>query len=72
MSINMYIKYIFYIYIYMVQPMVSENDGLSHLDLSLQKSLRYKHHKKSYLYSLEHGIIPSGLKISTKLVFTLV
>ena len=54
----------------MVQPMVSENDGLSHLDLSLQKSLRYKHHKKSYLYSLEHGIIPSGLKISTKPVFT--
>ena len=53
----------------MVQRMVIENDGLSHLDLLLQKSLRYKHHKENYLYSLEHGIIPSGLKINKKPAF---
>ena len=42
--------------------MVIENDGLSHLDLLLQKTLRYKHHK-------EHRIIPSGLKINEKPAF---
>ena len=35
----------------------------------LQKSLQYKHHKENYLYSLEHGIIPSGLKINKKPAF---
>ena len=49
--------------------MVIENDGLSHLDLLVQKSLRYKHHKENYLYSLEHGIILSGLKINKNLAF---
>ena len=53
----------------MVQRMVIENDRLSHLDLLLQKSLRYKHHKENYLYSLEHDIIPSGLKINKKPAF---
>ena len=53
----------------MVQRMVIENDGLSHLDLLLQKSLQYKHHKENYLYSLEHGIILSGLKINKKPAF---
>ena len=47
----------------------NENDGLSHLDLLLQKSLQHKHHKENYLYSLEHGIIPSGLKINKNLAF---
>ena len=32
------------IFLAMVQRMVIENDGLSHLDLLLQKSLRYQHH----------------------------
>ena len=41
------------IFLAMVQRMVIENDGLSHLDLLLQKSLRYKHHKENYLYSLD-------------------
>ena len=58
------------IFLAMVQRMVIENDGLSHLDLLLQKSLRYKYHKENYLYSLEHGIIPSGLKINKKPAFT--
>ena len=35
----------------------------------LQKSLQYKHHKENYLYSLQHGIIPSGLKINKKPAF---
>ena len=57
------------IFLAMVQRMVIENDGLSHLDLLRQKSLRYKHHKENYLYSLEHGIIPADLKINKKPAF---
>ena len=57
------------IFLAMVQRMAVENDALSHLDLLLQQSLRYKHHKENYLYSLEHGIIPSGLKINRKPAF---
>ena len=57
------------IFLAMVQRMAVKNDALSHLDLLLQKSLRYKHHKENYLYSLEHGIIPSGLKINKKPAF---
>ena len=44
-------------------------EKLSHLDLLVQKSLRYKHHKLNYIQSLEEGIIPSGLKIKKKLAF---
>ena len=58
------------IFLAMVQRMVIENDGLSHLDLLLQKSLQYKHHKENYLYSLQHRIIPSGLTINKKPAFT--
>ena len=54
------------IFLAIVQRMVIENDGLSHLDLLRQKSLRYKHHKENYLYSLKYGIIPSNLKITKK------
>ena len=54
------------IFLAMVQRMVIENDGLSHLDKRSKKSLRYKHQKENYLYSLEHWIIPSGLKINKK------
>ena len=57
------------IFLAMVHRMVIKNDGLLHLDLLLQKSLRYKHHKENYLCSLEHGIIPSGLKINKKPAF---
>ena len=53
-----------------LERMVIENDGLSHLDLLLQKSLQYKHQKENYSYSLQHGIIPSGLKINKKPAFT--
>ena len=34
------------IFLAIIQRMVIENDGLSHLDLLLQKTLRYKHHKE--------------------------
>ena len=57
------------IFLAVLQRMVIENDGLSHLDHLLQKSLRCKHPKENYLHSLEHGIIPSGLKINKKPVF---
>ena len=59
------------IFLAVVQRMVIENDGLSHLRLLLHytKSLRYKHHKENYLFSLKHAIIPSGLKINKKPAF---
>ena len=57
------------IFLAMVQRIVIENDELSHLDLLLQKSLGFKHHKENYLYSLEHEIIHSGLKINKKSTF---
>ena len=57
------------IFLAMVQRMVIENDGLSHLDLLLKKFLQYTHQKENYLYSLEHGIIPSSLKINKKPAF---
>ena len=49
--------------------MVLQRKTLSYLDLLVQKSLRYKHHKLNYIQSLEEGIIPSGLKIKKKLAF---
>ena len=42
------------IFLAMVQRMVIENDGLSHLDLLLQKSLRYKHHSEYLIYIYTH------------------
>ena len=32
------------------------------MDIFLQKTLRYKHHKQNYLRSIEEGLIPTGLK----------
>ena len=49
--------------------MVLHREGLLHLDLLMQKSLRYKHHKLNYIQSLEEGIIASGLKIKKKPAF---
>ena len=53
----------------MVHRRVIKDDGLSELDILLQKSLRYKHHKENYLHSIENGIVPSGLKINKKPAF---
>ena len=33
---------------------------------SVQKLLRYKHHKQNYIRSLDEGIIPAGLCINKK------
>ena len=49
--------------------MVLHGETFSHLDLLVQKSLRYKHHKLNYIQSLEEGIIPSELKIKKKPAF---
>ena len=53
----------------MVHRIVIKDDGLSELDILLQKSLRYKHHKENHLHSTENGIVPSGLKIDKKPAF---
>ena len=57
------------IFLSMVHRIVIKDDGLSELDILLQKSLRYKHHKENYLHSIENGIVPSGLKINKKPAF---
>ena len=47
----------------------TQEETLSHLDLLVQKSLQYKHHKRNYIQSLDEGFIPSGLKIKKKPAF---
>ena len=49
--------------------MVLQDGALSHLDLLIQKSMCYKHHKENYIKSLEEGITPSGLQINKKPAF---
>ena len=57
-----------------VDGMILQNETLSYLDLLIQKSMRYKHHKENYIKSiyklhLEQGILPSGLQIKKKPAF---
>ena len=42
--------------------MVFSGGLLSRLDLLLQKSIRYNHHKQNYEGRVFEGIIPAGLK----------
>ena len=58
-----------YIILTLVNRMVIQDGGMSHLDILLQKSLRYKHHREDYTQSLEEKVIPSGLKINKKPAF---
>ena len=51
-----------------VDGMVLQDGTLSYLDLLIQKSVDYKHHKENYIKSLE-GIMPSGLQIKKKPIF---
>ena len=52
-----------------VDRMILQNETLSYLDLLIQISMRYKHHKENYIKSLEQGILPSGLQIKKKPAF---
>ena len=57
-----------------VDGMILQNETLSYLDLLIQKSMRYKHHKENYIKSiyklhLEQGILPSELQIKKKPAF---
>ena len=42
---------------------------MSQLDILLQKSLHYVHHRENYIQSLEENFIPSGLEINKKPAF---
>ena len=45
-------------------------DGLTtHLDVLLQKGIRYKHHHYNYEESLSSGVIPSGLHLKKSPAF---
>ena len=48
---------------------VLQGTALSHLDLLVRKSLRYKHRKQNYIKSLDKEIIQSRLKIKKKPAF---
>ena len=50
----------------MVNRISVEDGSLSHFDILLQKTLRYKHHKQNYLRSIEEGLTPTGLKLQKK------
>ena len=70
----MHISVIYVLNIIIVVPhsvdrMILQNETLSYLDLLIQKSMRYKHHKENYIKSLEQGILPSGLQIKKKPAF---
>ena len=54
---------------YSVNGMIFSGGLLPQLDLLLQKSIRYNHHKQNYERSLFEGIIPTGLKINKKPAF---
>ena len=58
-----------YIVLNLVNRMSVEDGSLSHLDILLQKTLRYKHHKQNYLRSIEEGLAPTGLKLQKKPAF---
>ena len=50
--------------IQLVNGMVLCKERTATLDYSVQKSLRYRHHKQNYIRSLDEGIIPTGLRIN--------
>ena len=58
-----------YIVLNLVNRMCVEDGSLSHLDILLQKTLRYKHRKQNYLRSIEEGVTPTGLKLQKKPAF---
>ena len=64
-----YVLHIIILVPHSVDGMVLQGGTLSYLDLLIQKSMRYKHHKENYIKSLEQGILPSGLQIKKKPAF---
>ena len=63
-----YVLHIIIVVPQLVDEMVLQDGTISHLDLLMQKSMRYKH-KEKYIKSLEEGIAPSGLQIKRKPAF---
>ena len=47
-----------YIRLNLVHRMSVEDGTLSHLNILLQKTLQYKHHKQNYLWSIERTLTP--------------
>ena len=46
--------------VYVTSGMVLFDGLTTHLDVLLQKGIRYKHHHCNYEESLSSGVIPSG------------
>ena len=44
-------------------------DGLTNLDILLQKGIRYTHHDRNYEENLNSGLIPSGLQLKKSPAF---
>ena len=64
-----YVLHIIILVPHSVYGMVLQGGTLSYLDLLIQKSMRYKHHKERYIKSLEEGITSSGLQIKKNPAF---
>ena len=58
-----YVLHIIIVVPYLVNKTVLQDETACHLDLFIQKSMRYKHHKDNYIKSLEEDITLSGLQI---------
>ena len=52
----------------MIHQLVIKNDGQSHLESSLKRP-RCKRRKKNYFFSVEHKMVPFGLRIHKKPAF---
>ena len=64
-----YVLHIIVVVPHSVDGMVLQDGKLSHLELLIQKPMRYKHHKGNYIKSLEEGITPLGLQIKKNPAF---
>ena len=60
-------NYMLIIFYFVVIKVMVLNDGVSHIDHLLQKSLHYHHDKKIYKIILQEGIITTSLKIKKSL-----
>ena len=49
-----------YIVLNLLNQMSVEAGSLSYLDILLQETLQYKHHKQNYLLIIEEGLTPTG------------
>ena len=65
-----YVLHIIIVVPHSVDGMVLQDGELSHLDLLIMKSMRYKHHKENYFKSLEEVLHHRDYKSRKNSFFT--